>query len=39
VNDPASQELVAKMQATFDREAKAVNFQIPDFADPLPETN
>lgn len=38
VNDPASKELVAKMQATFDREAKAVNFRIPEFADPLPES-
>jgi arylsulfatase A-like enzyme len=37
VNDPGSKELLAKMQATFDREAKAVNFRIPDFADPLPQ--
>lgn len=37
VNDPASKELLAKMQATFDREAKAVDFRIPDYADPLPQ--
>jgi N-acetylglucosamine-6-sulfatase len=37
VNDSASKELVAKMQATFEQEAKAVDFRIPEFADPLPE--
>lgn len=35
--DPASKELLAKMQAEFDRQAKAVDFKIPDFADPLPQ--
>jgi arylsulfatase A-like enzyme len=37
VNDPASKELLAKMQAWFDREAKAVGFRTPDYADPIPE--
>jgi N-acetylglucosamine-6-sulfatase len=37
VNDPASKDLVAKMQTEFDRQSKAVDFRIPDFADPLPE--
>jgi arylsulfatase A-like enzyme len=37
VNDPASKDLLAKMQVWFDREAKAVDFRIPDFADPVPE--
>ena len=35
-NDPAAKDLLAKMQAEFDRQAKAVDFRIPDFADPLP---
>ena len=34
---PASKDLLAKMQAEFDRQAKAVDFRIPDFADPLPQ--
>jgi arylsulfatase A-like enzyme len=34
--DPASKELLAKMEAEFDRQAKAIDFRIPDFADPLP---
>jgi arylsulfatase A-like enzyme len=38
-SDPASKDLLTKMQAEFDRQAKAVNFRMPDFADPLPETN
>jgi arylsulfatase A-like enzyme len=38
-SDPASKELLAKMQAEFDRQAKAVDFRIPDFADPLPQNN
>ena len=37
VNDPSSKELLARMQATFDKEAKAVDFRIPDYADALPE--
>jgi arylsulfatase A-like enzyme len=36
VNDPGSKELLANMQAEFDRQAKAVDFKIPEFADPLP---
>jgi arylsulfatase A-like enzyme len=36
-SDPASKELLARMQAEFDRQAKAVDFRIPDFADPIPE--
>ena len=36
VNEPASNDLVAKMQTEFDRQAKAVDFRVPDFADPLP---
>jgi N-acetylglucosamine-6-sulfatase len=35
--DPASKQLLATMQAEFDRQAKAVDFRIPDFADPLPD--
>jgi arylsulfatase A-like enzyme len=34
--DPASKDLLVKMQTEFDRQAKAVDFRIPDFADPLP---
>jgi len=37
VNDGGSKDLVAKMQAEFDRQAKAVDFRVPEFADPLPE--
>jgi arylsulfatase A-like enzyme len=37
VSDPAAKDLLDKMQAEFDRQAKAVDFRIPDFADPLPE--
>jgi arylsulfatase A-like enzyme len=37
VRDAASKELLAKMQAEFDKQAKAVDFRIPDFADPVPE--
>ena len=37
VADPSAKELLAKMQAEFDRQAKAVEFRIPDFADPLPD--
>jgi len=36
VSDPASKALLAKMQAEFDQQAKAVDFKIPEFADPLP---
>lgn len=36
VNDPASKDLVAKMQSEFDQQSKAVDFRIPTFADPLP---
>jgi arylsulfatase A-like enzyme len=35
-SDPAAKDLRAKMQAEFDRQAKVVEFRIPDFADPLP---
>jgi arylsulfatase A-like enzyme len=34
--DAESKDLLAKMQAEFDRQARAVDFRIPDFADPLP---
>jgi arylsulfatase A-like enzyme len=37
VADPASRELLAKMLAEYDRQAKAVDFKMPDFADPLPQ--
>ena len=37
VNDPASKNLLTNMQAEFDRQAKAVDFRIPDYADPVPE--
>ncbi|HMC10975.1 MAG TPA: sulfatase/phosphatase domain-containing protein, partial [Pirellulaceae bacterium] len=33
---PASKDLLTKMQTEFDRQSKAVDFRIPDFADPLP---
>ncbi len=33
VRDPAAAALLARMHATFDREAKAVEFRIPDYAD------
>jgi arylsulfatase A-like enzyme len=36
-NDPAHKQLLATMQSEFDRQAKAVDFRIPDFADPLPQ--
>jgi hypothetical protein len=36
VADPTSKELLAKMQAEFEKQAAAVGFKIPDFADPLP---
>ncbi len=35
--DPAAKELLAAMQAEFDRQAAAVEFRIPDYADKLPE--
>jgi arylsulfatase A-like enzyme len=34
--DPAAKQLRAAMQDEFDRQAKAIDFRIPDFADPLP---
>jgi N-acetylglucosamine-6-sulfatase len=37
VNVSASMELVSKMRAEFEKQAKAVNFRVPEFADPLPE--
>jgi arylsulfatase A-like enzyme len=33
IKDPASKELQAQMQAEFDRQAKVVDFRIPDYAD------
>jgi len=33
VRDPASAALLARMTATFDREARAVDYRIPDYAD------
>jgi len=36
VADPASKDLLARMQAEFDKQAAAVGFKIPEFADPLP---
>jgi arylsulfatase A-like enzyme len=35
--DPASKDFLARMQTEFDRQAKAVDFHIPDFADPVPD--
>jgi arylsulfatase A-like enzyme len=37
--DAAARDLLAKMQAEFDRQAQAVNFRIPDYADPLPRAD
>ena len=37
VNDPASKELLAAMQSEFDKQAKAVEFRIPPFADAVPD--
>jgi arylsulfatase A-like enzyme len=37
VNEPAAKALLASMQAEFDRQSKAVDFRIPDFADPVPD--
>ena len=37
VSDPGSQGLLAAMQKEFDRQAKEVGFQVPEFADPVPE--
>jgi arylsulfatase A-like enzyme len=36
VADPASKDLLAELQAEFDKQAQAVAFRIPDSADPLP---
>jgi arylsulfatase A-like enzyme len=36
-SDPAAKELLAAMQAEFDRQAQAVDFQIPDYADKPPD--
>jgi arylsulfatase A-like enzyme len=36
--DGASKQLLQTMQAEFDRQARAVDFRIPGFADPLPES-
>lgn len=35
-SDAASKPLLNAMQAEFDRQAQAIQFRIPDFADPLP---
>ena len=35
--DPAGKELLTRTQTEFDRQAKAVDFRIPDYADPVPE--
>ena len=35
--DPAAKERLAEMQAEFDRQAKAVDYRIPDDADPVPQ--
>lgn len=35
--DPASRELLAKMEAEFDKQSRAVGFLVPPFADSLPE--
>jgi arylsulfatase A-like enzyme len=37
IHDPADKELLTKMQAEFDRQAKAVDFRIPEYADPVPQ--
>jgi arylsulfatase A-like enzyme len=37
VSDPAAKDLLAKMQSEFDRQAKTVDFRIPDYADKLPD--
>jgi arylsulfatase A-like enzyme len=37
VADPAAKELLTKMQAEFDKQAKAVDFKMPAFADAVPE--
>ncbi|HEY2415663.1 MAG TPA: sulfatase [Pirellulaceae bacterium] len=37
VNDAGSKELLAKMQAEFEKQAKAVDFRVPEFADTVPE--
>ena len=34
--DPAAKELLAAMQAEFDRQAAAVEFRVPEYADPQP---
>jgi N-acetylglucosamine-6-sulfatase len=36
VADPAAKELLAAMQAEFDRQAAAVEFRVPEYADPQP---
>ena len=36
VSDPTAKDLLAKMQAEFDSQSKAVAFRIPDYADPVP---
>ena len=33
--DPASKDLLTRMQAEFERQSAAVDFRIPDYADPL----
>jgi arylsulfatase A-like enzyme len=39
MNDAGSKDLVAKMQGEFERQAKAVDFRVPEFADvPLEQT-
>ncbi len=35
--DPDAQGLLAQMRAEFDRQAKAVDFRVPEYADKLPE--
>ena len=35
-SDPSAKDLLARMQTEFDRQAKAVDFSIPDYADPVP---
>jgi len=35
--DPSAKNLLVKMEAEFDRQAKAVDFRIPEYADKPPE--
>ena len=39
VSDPGSRELLARMQAEFDKQSRAAGFHVPEFADKVPEQN